>query len=87
MRIYNTHEEFFRDFKAVTRKIEQNGIPEAAQILRDGFSCLNSLTDGWAMLMDSIEKVISEFCGSLSSDDMKELNELLEVVKFAVFRR
>jgi len=44
------------------------------------------ITDGWALLMDSIEITVSQDQYVLQPEDMKELEGMLEVVRKAVYR-
>ncbi len=49
--------------------------------------CLNGLTDGWALLMDSMESILCDHQLELSSKTLLELQGMLAVVKDIVFRR
>lgn len=38
-------------------RLEASGHSQAAAEIRAGYRCLDGLTDGWALLLESIEKV------------------------------
>jgi hypothetical protein len=87
MRDYKSNDEFFQALRDLTHRVEKQGSIGAAQQLREGFSCLNGLTDGWALLMESIDKTISENQGKIEASDMSELKDMLKVVRKVVYRR
>jgi hypothetical protein len=70
----------------VITKIQSQGNNAAADELRFGFSCLNGLTDGWALLMESIEKTVSGQRGKIENTELSELSDILKVVKKVVYR-
>lgn len=51
-----------------------------ARELRDGFACLNGLTDGWAMLLESVDKVIAVHGKALAPGDTEELKEMSRAI-------
>lgn len=86
MTTYGSNEEFFQAFERLVQTIDDGGQQEVAKRLREGFSCLNGLTDGWAILMESIETTVSQDQGKLQSEDLTELEGMLKVVRKAVYR-
>lgn len=40
--------EYFAAVRAFIAKLERGGHEQAARELREGYGCLNGLTDGWA---------------------------------------
>ncbi len=87
MRNYKSNDEFFQALLDLIQRVEKQGNVAAARQLREGFSCLNGLTDGWALLMESIDKTISENKGKIEAMDMSELKDMLKVVRKVVYRR
>ena len=87
MREYKSNDELFQAFSDLINRVEKQGNIAAARQLREGLSCLNGLTDGWALLMDSIDRTISENQGNIQKSDMSELKDMLKVVRKAVYRR
>lgn len=85
MKSYKSNEEFFQAFEDLVRRIEESGQIDAANCLRDGFASLNGLTDGWALLMDSITGTIFKAKGDLKPDDLMELEGMLKLVKKTVW--
>ena len=87
MRDFKSNEEFFLALRDLIERIEKRGNAAAAQELRDGFSCLNGLTNGWALLMESIARTIAANPDKIESPEMSELRDMLKVVKKIVYRR
>jgi hypothetical protein len=84
---FKSSEEFFSALRDLIERIEKQGNAVAAQELRNGFSCLNGLTDGWALLMESISKTIAADRGKIERREMSELHDMLKIVKKAVYGR
>jgi hypothetical protein len=87
MRDYKSNDEFFQAFRDLIDRVEKQGNAGAAQQLSEGFSCLNGLTDGWALLMESIDKTISENQSKIEASDMSELKDMLKGIRKVVYRR
>ena len=73
-----------RDFIAC---LEAEGHRVAAAELDEGYRCLNGLTDGWALFLESIDKVRAERGAELSDDERRRLEALRRVARGAVRRR
>jgi hypothetical protein len=86
MKTYASNTEFFQDFESLVRRIDESGQTDAADCLRNGYASLNGLTDGWALLLESIVATISKSKGDLESDDLRELERMLKLVKKTVYR-
>jgi hypothetical protein len=87
MRDFKSNEEFFAALRDLIDRIEKQGNVAAAQELRHGMSCLNGLTDGWALLMESIERAVTATRGKIGKPEMSELRDMLKVVTKVVYRR
>jgi hypothetical protein len=87
MKEYQSNEEFFQAFQELIRRLDDGGNSQAAQELRQGFSCLNGLTDGWALLMESIQKTVLHYREDLLGVDAEELEGMLKVVRKVVYER
>jgi hypothetical protein len=72
MKEYDSNDDFFRAYRELVQRIEISGNNRAAEELQEVFPCLNGLTDGWALLMESIEKVPSIQFGEL--EEMHKVN-------------
>lgn len=79
-------EEYFEAARRLMTQLEHKAHDEAAAELREGFACLNGLTDGWAMFLESIEKVHAAGHG-LDPDDRRTLEALLKAARATVRRR
>jgi hypothetical protein len=84
---FKSNEEFFAAFRDLVERIEKQGHVEAARELRTGFSCLNGLTDGWALLMEAMDRTSTANHGKIEGREMSELRDLHRVVKKVVYRR
>ena len=87
MKTFASNEEFFQAFERLIARIDDHGQRDTANCLREGLSSLNGLTDGWALLMDSIVTTISKKSDELKPEDKNELEEMLKVVQNAVYRK
>lgn len=87
MKDFKSNEEFFVALRDLMDRIERQGNIAAAQELRSGFSCLNGLTDGWALLMESMERTIAPNQGKINKTEMLELRDMIKVVSKVVYRR
>ena len=86
MKEFASSEKFFAAFRGLVARIEKQGNAEAARELRGGFACLNGLTDGWALLMESIDRTIKENKGRIPEPEMSELRGMFKSVKAIVHR-
>jgi hypothetical protein len=75
---FGSTEEFFQAIRNLAADLERNGRREAATELMGGFSCLNGLTDGWGLLMESLERI--------QTTDREALAEILAATHAAVYR-
>lgn len=82
---HSKNQDFFEDLQALISDLEREGRADAVAELRDGLGLLNGLTDGWAGLMESMERVLSK--AALSPNQQHELSALLASVQKIVFRR
>ena len=84
---FTSNDDFFAVFRDLVERIEKQGHAEAAQDLRTGFACLNGLTDGWALLMEAIDRTIRANRGKIEEPEMSELRDMLRGARQAVYRR
>jgi len=86
MASFRTNEEFFQAVRDLVASLERKGHPEAAA-LRDGFGCLNGLTDDWALFLEAIESVRATASRRFDRDDRRALKTLRAAAHAAVHRR
>ncbi len=86
MKEYPSSEAFFSAVRALIAQLEHAGLAQAAAELHNGFSCLNGLTDGWALFMESLEKVLDEHGPQLTAEQRDELRTMLAQVRRTVYR-
>ena len=84
--VFSSNEEFFQAVRDLIARLEATGHPQAAAELRSGFGCLNGLTDGAALFLESIEKVQASV-DRFDRDDRQALEAIRTAVHKAVYRR
>jgi len=87
MEAFRSNQEYFEAVEDLALRLERGGRSSQAAELRRGLGCLNGLTDGWALLLDSINAV-RRACGSeLSQDQRDDLEKLRHGARLALYRR
>jgi len=84
---FQSNQDFFRAVDDLMAKLDVDGHRQAADELREGYSCLNGLTDGGALFLESIEKVRKTHAALLSPDDRRALEAIRAAARKAVHRR
>ena len=84
---WQSSEEFFRFVNELIVRLETAGHLKAAAELRSGFGYLNGLTDGWALFLDSIERVRSGYVREFDLGDRVALETIRAVAHAAVYRQ
>jgi hypothetical protein len=84
---FRSSEELFQAVRDLIATLEAGGHPQAAATLRDGFRCLNGLTDGWALFLESIEEVKATEAKSLAQEQREALEAIRTAAHAAVYRR
>ena len=87
MASFGSNDEFFQDVRALVTRPESKGHQEAAAKLREGFGCLNGLTDGWALFLESIEGVRATASKRFDREDQRALEAIRAAAHVAVYRR
>jgi hypothetical protein len=85
--VFSSNEQFFQAVQDLITKLEAEDHHEAAAELQAGFGCLNGLTDGAALLLESIEKVQASWGDRLAREDRIALEAIRAAVHTAVYRR
>jgi hypothetical protein len=83
---FGSSEEFFQAVRDLAAELESQGSHSAACELATGLSCLNGLTDGWASLLESLERVQSEHSSALTPPQADALAALVLAAHRAVYR-
>jgi hypothetical protein len=84
---FRSNEEFFQAVRTLIAKLEETGHAKAACELREGFGCLNGLTDGAAQFLEAIEKVRTTQSKTFAPEDRETLEAIRAAVHRAVYRR
>jgi hypothetical protein len=80
-------DEYFASVRDLTARLDAGGCHEGAKELRAGFACLNGLTDGWALLLESLDRVHAMCSDALSAVDLADLAALRADARRMVHRR
>jgi hypothetical protein len=83
---YSSVFEFYDDLNDLMKRMEGSGNTEAAAEIREGLSCINGLTDGWALLMEHLEKALANHKKALRKDQIVDLKNAIMITRKAVYR-
>ena len=86
-RAFASNEHFFQAVRDLIVRLETEGHQQAAADMKAGFGCLNGLTDGAALFLESIEKVQASWVDRLAREDRLALEAIRAAVHRAVYRR
>ena len=84
---FASNDEFFRAVRRFADRLDAEGHASAAAEVKGGFSCLNGLTDGWALFGESLEDVRANHGSKLAAEQQAKLDELISAVWDVVHRR
>jgi len=86
MASYRSSEEFLEAVRDLMTRLEHRGHHQAAAELLEGFRCLNGLTDGWALFLESIGR-IQAAAKRFDPDDQRALEDIRAAAHAAVYWR
>ena len=86
-RTFGSSDELFEAVRSLIGEMRANGQTRVAEELEDGFKCLNGLTDGWALFLESIDAVLSSSLEGLTAPQSATLADVRAAVHRAVYRR
>jgi hypothetical protein len=84
---FRSNQEYFEVLEHFALQLEHGGRVAEAGDLRSGLGMLNGLTDGWAQLLESIEKVHRACASELPVVQRATLENLRKGAMAAVYRR
>ena len=87
MTIFKSNEEFLEAVDNLIARLEFTGHVESAAELKRGLQCLNGLTDGWALLLQSIESIRANKSRVLEEDERRALDMIHATVHATIYRR
>ena len=87
MSSYRSSQEVVRAVEAMAASLEGQGHSHAADELKSGVRCLNGLTDGWALLLTSIENVQRMTGDKVPHTERLALASLQKAVRGIITRR
>ena len=87
MTAFRSADEFFQAIRYLCDNLDREGHGVAAAELRDGFACLNGLTDGWALFLKSVENVKAAHYKDFSAEHQSVFKSIHKMVYAAVHRR
>jgi hypothetical protein len=84
---FHSSAECLQAIEGLISRLALGGHQQAADGLRDGYRCLNGLTDGWALFLESVEAVRATQSGRLSPEDRQALEAIRAAAHKAVYGR
>ena len=84
--MFKSNEEFLQATKDFIAALHQRGRYSEAKTLQEGLGLVTGMTDGWALLLDSVKKV-EKSADALNESERKTLTEIHDAVYQAVYRR
>lgn len=87
MTSFQTTQEFLQVVADLLARLEARGHQGAAAQLRDGLRCVNGVTDGWALFLESVESVQADASARFAEDDVQALARIRAAVRGVVYRR
>jgi hypothetical protein len=87
MATFQSTQEFLQAIADLLVRLEARGQAEAAARLREGLRCVNGLTDGWALFLESVETVQADDTVVLAEDDQQALERIRTAVRGVVYRK
>ena len=86
-RSFASADELFEVVRSLIAEMRANGQTGAAKELDDGFRCLNGLTDGWGLFLESIDAVLRRSFEDLTASQGATLADIRAAVHRAIHRR
>jgi len=86
-RAFTSNEQFFQAVRDLIVRLKAGDHQQAAAELQTGFGCLNGLTDGAALFLESIERVQASWGDRIAPEDRLALEAIRAAVHRAVYRR
>jgi hypothetical protein len=87
MRQIESNDELILAAADLISSLESRGQRAAANTLRDGLRCVDGLTDGWALLLESTKTLQAEFSSSLDQSQRRQLQQIADAAFELVYRR
>jgi hypothetical protein len=87
IRPFTTLDDYFEAVRTLAGDLEAAGLTDVATEVREGFGCLNGLTDGWAMFLEGLDRAGQRGRGRLSRVQRARLREVRAVAFRFTYRR
>ena len=82
---FKNSEEFFAAVEGSIKALRAAGCEASADSVKEGFSCLNGLTDGWALFLDHLEKAESLLPPGAPPAEKAKLGEITYAARYSVY--
>ena len=83
---FQSNTDLFETIEKLQRSLSSTGSDVASELLAEGMSSLNGLTDGWALLLESINSANKNYGETFSQQQSAELNKIQSAVYKVVHR-
>lgn len=82
---FKDREEFYAAVEGVIKALRAAGCEASSDSVKEGFSCLNGLTDGWALFLDHLEKAESQLPPGAPAAEKTKLGEITYAARYSVY--
>jgi len=86
MKTYASSAELFESARRLASQMSSEGNEAAAKEILRGIQAVNGLTDGWALFLESLDRVNEAQGESISNGASNELQSIRAAVRKAVYR-
>jgi hypothetical protein len=87
LRPFASLDAFFEAVRALAADLDASGLPDAAAEVRQGFACLNGLTDGWALFLEALDRTGARGREQFTREERARLREVRAVAFRMTYRR
>ena len=83
---FKSNTELFEPIEKLRKELSSSGCEEAGNLISEGMSGLNGLTDGWAYLLEHLDSTKQKYGSALSPEQSAKLAQIQSIVYKVVHR-
>ncbi len=83
---FQSNTDLFEAIEKLQSSLSSSGNEAAGELLSEGLSNLNGLTDGWVLLLDAVNTANNNYGATFSEQQGSELNKIKSAVHKVVHR-
>lgn len=84
--MFKSYKEYYEAIETLLNDLDSCGNTKDAEEIREGFKCINGLTDGWAHFLEPLLKIEENREERLTDYQLSLLNEICDATYFSVYR-